>query len=135
MLFIFDRQGIGDNAQGLANAILFCMFTKQVRQKLLTIVCCRHRRHSVRTMRHHVPQPSKAEDTTYFENSAILADSDYTERFRSALLDFSSEAGVSEGDSYGTFTSQSGSLSCSRTVQAPDRTDSSEEIAFSLLSS
>lgn len=134
--FFFNRQGIGDNAQGLANAILFCVFTKQVRQKLQMAVCCRHRRNSVRTERRpvHVPQPSPAkEDTTYFENSAILADSDYTERFRSALLDFSSEAAVSEGESYGTFTSQSRGLSCSRTVsvQAPNWTENSEEKTFS----
>lgn len=28
-------QGIGSSAQGLANAVLFCIFTKQVRHKLL----------------------------------------------------------------------------------------------------
>ena len=28
-------QGIGLNAQGIANAILFCIFTKQIRQRLL----------------------------------------------------------------------------------------------------
>ena len=37
-------QGIGDSAQGLANGILFCAFTKQVRSKLLKTahshLCC-----------------------------------------------------------------------------------------------
>ena len=36
-------QGIGLNAQGLANSILFCLFTKPVRQTLLTACynrCC-----------------------------------------------------------------------------------------------
>lgn len=32
----FFPQGIGDNAQGLVNAILFCVFTKQVRKQLFS---------------------------------------------------------------------------------------------------
>ena len=31
-------QGIGLNAQGIANAILFCIFTKQIRQRLLASI-------------------------------------------------------------------------------------------------
>ena len=33
-------QGIGDSGQGIANGILFCVFTKVVRQKLLDVLKC-----------------------------------------------------------------------------------------------
>ena len=40
----YHTQGIGSSAQGLANCILFCVFTKVVRQKLLNVLKCHYKK-------------------------------------------------------------------------------------------
>ena len=104
-------QGVGDSAQGLANSILFCIFTKQVRQKLLTKFkcllchCC-----NVAYLHHTLPENDTHEDTTtfgsYYETgSEHTGTSPYVENPVNPLLDVSCDSNdvfVSEERSYGT---------------------------------
>ena len=58
-------QGVGSSAQGLANAILFCLFTKQVRQRIIMQV--RRCPRCTKTIRW--VEMSSHEETTKFEDS------------------------------------------------------------------
>ena len=65
-------QGIGTSAQGFANAILFCAFTKVVRQKLLGVVRCRFRKKRPCVCLHSTSShaPPLEESTNYREDTS-----------------------------------------------------------------
>jgi len=63
-IFVSSLQGIGVSGQGLANAILFCIFTKQVRQKILKALKCYNQ---WQPMSSAVEHDNLYEDTTIFE--------------------------------------------------------------------
>ncbi len=56
-------QGIGDSAQGIANGILFCVFTQIVRQNLVNTLKCVSCRNRVRARREYlIAQGQQDED-------------------------------------------------------------------------
>ena len=68
-------KGIGSSAQGLFNAILFCLFTQVVREKLLRLLKCYPSRNVQRVI---IPE---TEETTHFESETrSLLSSDVYEK-------------------------------------------------------
>jgi len=66
-IFVSSLQGIGVSGQGLANAILFCIFTKQVRQKILKALKCYNHSSQWQPMSSATEHDNLYEDTTVFE--------------------------------------------------------------------
>ena len=108
-------QGVGNSAQGLANAILFCIFTKQVRQKLLRTVscllcssCCTN---NTAYLLHMSANDTHEETTTFASydvpSSDHTSNAHYMEDPANPLMDVSGDSydftcTVSEDRSYGT---------------------------------
>jgi hypothetical protein len=38
---LISQQNFGDSAQGFANAVLYCVFTKKVREHFVDLLLCR----------------------------------------------------------------------------------------------
>jgi len=71
--FVSSLQGIGVNGQGLANAILFCIFTKQVRQKILKALKSLCYNHSSQWQ----PMLSATEHDNLYEDTTVFEPTDY----------------------------------------------------------
>ena len=67
-------QGIGDSGQGAVNAVIFVMFTRSVRQRILTICCwfCRRKQRDVKRNEPADDEISDISDSQEFEGSSPM---------------------------------------------------------------
>ena len=68
-------QGIGDSGQGAVNAILFVIFTRSVRRRILAICCCfcqRKQQSTKNALQNGQDEVSDDSDTEQFEGSSPM---------------------------------------------------------------
>ncbi len=96
-------QGVGTSAQGLVNAILFCAFTRVVRQKLAASLCCRSWHN--KTIKVYIMQPTppasgdNLEDSTDSERGESPDDKKYLLNGSDSIPKYCS---INQGVSYTT---------------------------------
>lgn len=72
--YVFPFQAIGSSAQGLTNALLFCVFTSTVRKRLLSLIrqlcctCCSKDNENVYLLEHSSRDHPDLENTTQYDD-------------------------------------------------------------------
>ena len=75
--FIFNftkinLQGIGDSSQGFANAIIFVIFTKNIRESFIRYFCCRKRQSAAQDVEAEVYSNSSRLNTVSSGHNTLL---------------------------------------------------------------